>query len=52
MARRYAQSNRAAGRQLAILFSFLEKDQPVRHITELLAQTENATVTAFRVTAR
>jgi len=36
-------------RQIAILFSFLEKDQPVERIARLLSDTDNASVAAFRL---
>lgn len=36
-------------RQIAILFSFIEKDQPVERIARLLSDTDNASVAAFRL---
>ena len=36
-------------RQIAILFSFLEKDQPVERIAQLLSDTDNASIVAFRL---
>jgi len=41
----------SARRQLAILFSFLSKDeQPTREITNLIAQADNGTVTQIQMT--
>jgi len=45
---RYGQTSEAR-RQLAILFSFLEKDQPVQGIARMLVDTDNARVAAFRL---